>query len=153
VDKIRGGTRPRGAGRPMVRGPRTQTDAGRRTGVYARLEACPVGHDRGVNGQNGRPGLGRRVGVELGLIRPSHGPRSQLARVLTVEADSSHGELIAGLVWSTLTFVLVASNVFRDMLWLRLISVVALVLLVNPIRAVRLLLQRHRADRERPPTR
>jgi len=121
--------------------------------VYARLEACTVGHDRGVNGQNAQRGMGRRVGVELGLLRPSHGPRSQLARVLTVEADSSHGELIAGLVWSTLVFVVIASNAFNDMLWLRLTSVVALSQLVNPTRAVRVLVRRHRADRGRLPTR
>jgi len=124
------------------------------TGVYAWLAALTVGHGRGVNGQRGRRDLGHRLGVELGLLKPSHGPRSQLARVLTVGADSSHGELIAGLVWSTLVFVAVASNAFSDSLWLRLTSpVVALVLLVNPIRAVRLLIQQHRAARGRPPTR
>jgi len=120
--------------------------------VDVRVEACTVGHDHGVNWQHDRPGLGRRVGVELGLLRPFHGPRSQRARVIAVGADSSHGELIAGLVWSTLTFVLVASNAFSDSLWLRLILVVALVLLVNPIRAVRMLVQQHRAGRGRPPT-
>jgi len=121
--------------------------------VYGRVEACTVGHDRGVNGQNGRRDLGRRVGVELGLLRPSHGPRSQLARVLAVEADSSHGELIAATVISALGFLVVASNVFSDSLWRQLISVVALVLLLNPIRAVRLLVRRDRAGRARPPTR
>jgi len=131
-------------------------DPGRRwafDGCVRPARGLTVGHDRGVNGQNGRPNLGRRLGVDLGLLRPSQGPRSQLARVLAVEADSSHGELVAGLVWSTLVFVVIASNMFSDSLWLRLISVVALVLLVNPIRAVRLLVRRDRADRGHPPTR
>lgn len=77
-----------------------------------------------------------------------------MARVLTVGADSSNGELLAGLVWSIVVFVAVASNVFNGPLWIRVTSpVVALVLLVNPVRAVRMFAQRHRADRRRPPTR
>lgn len=121
--------------------------------MYARLAAFTVGHDRGMNGQSGRRNLGHSLGVELGLTRPSHGPRSQLARVLAAGTDSSRSELIAGLVWSTLVFVMVASNVFSDSLWHRLISVVALLLVVNPIRAVRLLVRRDRAGRGRPATR
>jgi len=71
-----------------------------------------------------------------------------------VGADSSHGELIAGLVWSGLLIAVMAINAFSDSLWLRLSwPFLALVLLVNPLRAVRLLRQRHRADRGRSPTR
>lgn len=46
VDKIRVGT-PTRQGRPATVGsPRTRGDAGRLTDVDARVEACPVGHDR-----------------------------------------------------------------------------------------------------------
>ena len=69
-------------------------------------------------------------------------------------ADSSNGELIAATVISSLEFLVVASNVFSDSLWFRLTSpVVALVLLVNPVRAVRLLLQQRRAGRGQPAAR
>ncbi len=119
-----------------------------------RVGAGRVGHDRDVSGQRGRRELGRRLGVELGLLRPSHAPRSQLARVSSVGADSSNGELIAATVISSLEFLVVASNVFSDSLWFRLTSpVVALVLLVNPVRAVRLLLQQRRAGRGQPAAR
>lgn len=121
--------------------------------MYAGLAACTVGHDRGVNGQNDRRNWGRRLGVELGLVNPPHGPRPQLPRILAVGPDSSHGELIAALVRSGLLIAVLAINAFSDSLWLRLIwPFLALVLLVNPVRAVRLLVQQHRAGPGRPPT-
>ncbi len=119
--------------------------------MYARLEGRPVRHDHGVDWQPDRRNWGRRLGVDLGLIRPSQGPRSQLARVIAVGADSSHGELIAATVISLLEFLLVASNVLSHSLWRQLLSVVALILLVNLVRAVRLLGQQRRVDRGGPP--
>ncbi len=136
---------------PTVRGPRTRHHGERRTGVYARLAGCPVRHDHGVDWQHDRRNWGRRLGVNLGLIRPLHGPRSQLARVIAVGADSSHGELVTATVISFLEFLLVASNVLSHSLWRQLISVVALILLVNLVRAVRLLGQQHRSGRGHPP--
>lgn len=90
--------------------------------------------------------------MSLGLIKPFRGPRPQLARVTTVGTDSSHGELLAAMVWGGLLIAVLAINAFSDVLWLRLSwPLLTLVLLVNPVRAARLLMQRQRAGRGRPP--
>lgn len=86
-----------------------------------------------------------------GVDGQRQGRHSGPGGLLRRPADSSHGELIAATVISLLEFLLVASNVLSHSLWRQLLSVVALILLVNLVRAVRLLGQQRRVDRGGPP--
>jgi len=71
---------------------------------------------------------------------------------MAVAVDSSDGEFVAAVVWGGLLIAVLAINAFSDVLWLRLSwPFLALVLLVNPVRAARLLRQRRGAGRGRPP--